>query len=448
MRRFLFHGFRVLYYIDQLWIRRRFSSIGFTILGGLMAAGSFGIDIRQTFAYQLFCILFTLLLIAILSSWFIRLRLQAWRKLPKFGTVGEKLDYQIQVQNFTHKIQANLSLQENIKLNSPSFEVFLQTKEPGDKKRNWFDQYVGYHRWTWLMYMGKKVEIAEQIVPSLAPVNQQHNYVTINMSLKPLHRGYVHFTGISFACPDPFGLFRSLYTVPLEDNLLILPKRYPVREIKLFGSRKYQRGGVNLAMSVGDSEEFFSLREYRPGDSLRHIHWKNLAKMGKPVIKEFQDEFFVRHALILDTFSQNITTEVFETAVSVASSFACAPRNSEILLDLMFVGVKTYQFTSGRGLVGVDNFLEILACVTACPDKTFAILPKLVMQQLSSLSGCICVLLNWDKNRQNFIQQLKSRKVPLLVVVISTQELEIDPAKFPEVQVLLVDKIAEMLGQL
>src|SRR5690606_34015254 len=101
----------------------------------------------------------------------------------------------------------------------------------------------------------------------------------------------------------PFGVFRSLRKLALPQSLLILAKRYPIPPFELPGTTKYQQGGVSMASSVGESEEFVSLREYRPGDPLRHIHWKSYAKIGKPIVKEFQDEFFVRHALILDTFS-------------------------------------------------------------------------------------------------------------------------------------------------
>jgi uncharacterized protein (DUF58 family) len=58
-----------------------------------------------------------------------------------------------------------------------------------------------------------------------------------------------------------------------------------------------------MASNIGQSEEFVSLREYRRGDPPRHIHWRSWAKAGKPIVKEFEDEFFVRHALVLDTFT-------------------------------------------------------------------------------------------------------------------------------------------------
>ena len=44
-----------------------------------------------------------------------------------------------------------------------------------------------------------------------------------------------------------------------------------------------------------------SLRDYRPGDPLQRVHWKSFARTGRPVVKEYQDEFFERHALVLDT---------------------------------------------------------------------------------------------------------------------------------------------------
>ena len=74
--------------------------------------------------------------------------------------------------------------------------------------------------------------------------------------------------GTTIACPDPFGLFRSLRTIPSQQTMLIFPRRYPMSPFELPGTMKYQLGGVSVATSVGESEEFVSLREYRPGTHL------------------------------------------------------------------------------------------------------------------------------------------------------------------------------------
>src|SRR3977135_4628046 len=83
-------------------------------------------------------------------------------------------------------------------------------------------------------------------------------------------------------------------------------------------SRRLQPGGVAFAGRVGDAEEFMSLRDYRSGDTPRRIHWKAWARTGRLVIKEYQDEFFVRHALLLDTFPSGATATL-EAAESLAA---------------------------------------------------------------------------------------------------------------------------------
>ena len=234
--------------------------------------------------------------------------------------------------------------------------------------------------------------------------------------------------------------------------MLILPKRYWLPPIALPGAMKYQQGGVALAANIGRSEEFVSLREYRRGDPLRHIHWRSWAKAGKPIVKEFEDEFFVRHALILDTFTDRPHSDLFEEAVSVAASFACTVLTQESLLDLLFVGPQAYCFTAGRGLAHADQMLEILASVRPCHEQPFDSLEHLVSNHASAVSGCICVLLAWDEERRRLVEKLKSLRLPVLVLVIrqpgETEPLEPGPMRdAPErLHALEIGRIEEQLA--
>jgi uncharacterized protein (DUF58 family) len=238
------------------------------------------------------------------------------------------------------------------------------------------------------------------------------------INLLPLRRGVLRLRGVTLARPDPLGLMRAFVKLPAPQQMLILPKRYALPPVALPGAMKYQPGGVALAASVGQSEEFVSLREYRHGDPMRHIHWRTWAKAGKPVVKEFEDEFFVRHALVLDTFTDHPQAEAFEEAVAVAASFACTIQTQESLLDLLFVGTESYCFTAGRSLGGADQLLQILASVRACNDKPFSNLEHLVLSHVELVSGCICVLLAWDKPRREFIEKLRALGVPALALVV------------------------------
>ena len=260
----------------------------------------------------------------------------------------------------------------------------------------------------------KLATVKDTNVPPMPPGQE----VEVPVEVMPLRRGVLRFTGVTLARSDPFGLCRALTTVPLPQTVLILPKRYSLPAIALPGIVKYQEGGVALAANVGQSDEYVALRDYRHGDPLRHIHWRSWARVGKPVVKEFEDEFFVRHALVLDTFTDRQHSEVFEEAVSVAASFACTLPTQESLLDLLFVGPQSYCFTAGRGVAHVEQMLEILASVCACSDQPFQALEHLVLGHAEAVSGCICVLVAWDEARRSFVGKLKALGVPVLALVV------------------------------
>jgi uncharacterized protein (DUF58 family) len=276
----------------------------------------------------------------------------------------------------------------------------------------------------------------------------------VSIEITPLRRGVLRFNGLTLARPDPFGLVRSFVKVAAPQTMLILPKRYPLPPIALPGASKYQEGGVAFASNVGQSEEFVALRDYRRGDPLRHIHWRSWAKVGRPIVKEFEDEFFVRHALVLDTFTDRLHSDEFEEAVSVAASFACAMSTQDSLLDLLFVGPQAFCFTAGRGLAHVDQMLEILATVEPCVATAFDTLDHLVVNHAAAVSGCICVFLAWDKPRQQLAEKLKLLGLPLRVLVIQSagnqKPLDAGPLRDApgDLQALEVGKVEQQLARL
>ena len=394
----------------RYWLWRRFTRAGLVVLGALIIAGTIGPDTDNNVAYQGFTLLFFLLLVAICFSWPLRARLSITRLLPRFGTVGLPFSYTLLVRNTTAKTQIGLTLLEELADPRPSFPDWLAVQLAEEREFRSFR--VSRRRRTNPFKLAK---VKEAELPP-APPGQE---VAAQVEIMPLRRGLLRFAGITIARPDPLGLFRAFARVKLPQSALILPRRYAMPPVAMPGRMKYQQGGVAMASNVGQSEEFVALRDYREGDPMRHIHWRSWARAGKPVVKEFEDEFFVRHALVLDTFTEHHHSEVFEEAVSVAASFACTLQAQESLLDLLFVGPHSYCFTAGRGLAHADQMLEILASVRACPDQPFSALEHLVLNHVEAVSGCICVLLAWDEERRGFVQKLKTLGLPVLVLVIS-----------------------------
>jgi len=426
------------------WSRRRFTPAGFCVAGALLVTGSVGLDVENAVTYQAFSLLLGSLILAFAVSWFFRARFSVQRSLPRLGTAGQPLGYRVRVKNLTTRTQSGLTLLENLADTRPAFPDWIEFQLAESRRVRSF--HFGERR---LANPFQPGTIREREVPPLPPQGEGE----VRMEILPLHRGVLRFTGAALARTDPLGLFRSCVTVPAPQTVLILPKRYLLPPIALSGAMKYQEGGVALAANVGRSDEFVALRDYRRGDPLRHIHWRSWAKAGRPIVKEFEDEFFVRHALVLDTFTAEPHSEILEEAVSVAASFACTVLTQESLLDLLFVGAESYCFTAGRGLGHVDRMLEILAGVRACRDQPFPALEHLVLSHISAVSGCVCVLLAWDEARREFVKKLQTIGVPVLVLVVAAPgragldpgPLRDEPHRF---QVLELGRIEQDLARL
>lgn len=368
-----------------------------------------GMDPENAVAYQALPMLLGLLVTASVSSCFFRARFSATRLMPRFGTAGRPFIYRVVVKNLTKKAQAGLTLVEMMPDPRPPYREWRNLQLADEKHIRPF-RFSSRRKNPFVI-----ATTAEMDVPTIPARGE----ADARVELVPLRRGVLRLQQVALARTDPFGLFRAFSKVKLPQSVLILPKRYPLPPIALPGTMKYQEGGVAMASNIGRSEEFVSLREYRRGDPYRHIHWRSWAKAGKPIVKEFEDEFFVRHALILDTFIDDPRSEAFEEAVSVAASFACTIITQESLLDLLFVGPQAYCFTAGRGLAHADQMLEILASVSTCPDiKEFNKLETLVVEHSDTVSGCICVLLAWDERRRKLVEKLRALNIPVLILLV------------------------------
>ncbi|MEL7400207.1 MAG: DUF58 domain-containing protein, partial [Pseudomonadota bacterium] len=66
------------------------------------------------------------------------------------------------------------------------------------------------------------------------------------------------------------------------------------------------------------------------------------------------------------------------------------------------------------------QLLELLASVVPCQDQGFESLLPVVRSRISLLSGCICIFLTWDDDRQALVEQLQTAGVPVLVLIITT----------------------------
>ncbi len=84
----------------------------------------------------------------------------------------------------------------------------------------------------------------------------------------------------------PFGLFRRRVRLDQTQQVLVYPRIYPLNRLYLvdgLAGESVQAQKSRLGLETAGS------RAYIPGDPRRHIHWRNTARTGRPMVREFED---------------------------------------------------------------------------------------------------------------------------------------------------------------
>jgi uncharacterized protein (DUF58 family) len=419
------------------WLRRRFTTVGFCLLTGLVVTLGTA-NPEQTMGMGTFMLLASALAAAMAVAPFLRVRLAIERQAPRLVTAGEPFTMRVRVRNRGRKGARGLEYAEDLREDGPSGrEVAASIARVLARTR------------------GARLDLRQARcppvgVPDIPPGSQAEVLVTITA----WRRGALTMRGGLFMRSDALGIFRAFARCPAAHAVLVLPRRYPLPALALSGLSREQHAGTALATGIGESEEFVALRDYRRGDPLKHVHWRSVARSGRLVVKEYQDEHLMRHGLVLDSCCAAEDDARFEEAVAVAASFACTVPDQEALLDLLLLGRSAIHLTAGRGLGQVQPMLEALALVRPVREPRVAELEALIARHRGALSSCLLVLLAWDGPRRALVARLKALRLPLTVLLVlpAGQQAVAEPGSAdeqPERMILLESgRIAEGLRAL
>jgi len=409
--RIYYHGSGVHHFL-----LRRCRPAGLTLLVVLVLATCLGIGQQLTSTFQLFSLSLGMALIGIPWAMSRRARVEAKREMPRFATAGEPLRYTVRVWHHSPRRLSRAWLSDTPPDPRPSLTDFVLLREPGEEERNLFDRSLPYFRWQWL-YLGNRLFTGGFSSDDIDLKQGQQASVTVELT--PLRRGVIRFDDLRVLLPDPFGLFQRCRRVKAPTSTLtVLPRRFPLPPIELPGGAAFKVSGEANTNTIGTSGEFVGLRDYRPGDPLRQIHWKSWARTGRPIVKELEDTFYPRYGLIVDTLSTDRTDHQFEEVISVAASFAAAIDTNESLLDLMFIKNEAHIVTAGRGVERAEKLLEVLAGVSPERAEHYEALAKLVMLHRDDLTSCLVIFNGWNESRAEFLNNLTKGGIVCAPIIV------------------------------
>jgi len=107
----------------------------------------------------------------------------------------------------------------------------------------------------------------------------------------PTSRGDVVFAPADVRIRSRWGFWDLLERIGPTERRRVFPDFGQVaRYAWLAGDRRLQEIGVKTYQLRGQGTDFKQLSEYRVGDAVRHIDWRATLRLGKPIVRQFQDE--------------------------------------------------------------------------------------------------------------------------------------------------------------
>ncbi|MFC7338656.1 DUF58 domain-containing protein [Haloferula chungangensis] len=438
---FYFHGAAINHFLRR---RIRPAGMGLLIIGMVVtciAGGQAPKDANPIFMLLSFGM--SLGILALLALPFRRARLEVVRDLPRYATAGEPVKLRYRVKNLAMLSLHHAWLTETPPDSRPRKASFLAAREPGGHTRNAFDRLFSYYCWNWLQDRRLAFNVGENDDPLQLKAGAVHTFFA---EITPRRRGLIRLDDLRVLLPDPFGLYQRCMRVKAPSaTLAVLPHRHRLPPFELPGSARFQPGGDATSRTTGPAGDFVGLREYRPGDPLRLIHWKSWARTGQPIVKELEDSYFPRHGLVLDTFPDPGDEDLFEDAVTVAASFVASVDTQECLIDLMFISGRERVVTAGRGVGRAETLLEVLAGVEVSAKPQFDSLRKLVFRHSEDLAGCLAILSGWSDERARLLNRIAAFGIEIAAIVVCHEPPPMPP---PRVHFVRSSQLAKDLMRL
>jgi uncharacterized protein (DUF58 family) len=177
------------------------------------------------------------------------------------------------------------------------------------------------------------------------------------------HRGVYRLGEARLRGGDPFGFFERERVVRDTAEVLVYPRVVPLRRLAL-PPRHPSLDIVSPSSPVADPTRSATIRDYRPDDPLRLIHWPNTARRGSLQVRVLEPTTSLHVSLLLDVrgFSFGIHhDELFELTLSALASLGVLLQQRGAPLALVANTNPPLVVQPGAAVPHLQHVLECLA---------------------------------------------------------------------------------------
>jgi len=219
---------------------------------------------------------------------------------------------------------------------------------------------------------------------------------------------------------DPFG-FYLVEKKLAPDTLSVMPRPERLSGAPLRPLHVGPWPGVIQSKVLGLGSEFYSMREYIPGDDPKRINWKASARYNELIVNENEAERVTDVMIVLDTdvtFFGPTESELFEREVQAAASFSRLLLRQGNRVGLVLQGGERGSIPAGFGKRQERRILYLLAA--AKPGRatvsTSYVVNLLARRMLPSRSQVVIISPLLDPEIKEAVRQLTVAGYSVLVL--------------------------------
>jgi uncharacterized protein (DUF58 family) len=179
-------------------------------------------------------------------------------------------------------------------------------------------------------------------------------------------RGSYRFKNLLAREVDPFGLFEIQEQLPAPGEVLVYPTITNLKPIPIRPPQTKGFSGPISSRKSGTGMDFFGVRQYHLGDSLRHVNWKKSVRHTTDLFtNEYEQERIADVGLILDARPLSDITfrgkRLFEYSIQATASLAEMFLTEGHCLSLLVYSTAIQRVFPGYGKVQKERILRALA---------------------------------------------------------------------------------------
>ena len=116
-------------------------------------------------------------------------------------------------------------------------------------------------------------------------------------------RGVQEDSVVTLRSAAPFGVAERRRMLTVAGSTIVLPAVVPLGPLPFLATASDPSRSSRSIPPRGSGPEYLGIREYRPGDSPRHVHWPSTARTGTVMVRELEEERSQRLAIVVDTLT-------------------------------------------------------------------------------------------------------------------------------------------------